>query len=92
MSASSAVVRVVAVEERVELGVVVVAAAAGDRRRQGEAGRVVVGRPVSPSSRNGLYSVAEVVERLAGEGLEGRPALALLAGRDVGRRARSRPG
>ena len=46
-----------------------------------------VGRP-SPSSRNGLYSAAAVFERLAGEGLEGRPALALLAGRDVRRRAR----
>ena len=34
-----------------------------------------------------MYSAAEVFERLAGEGLEGRPALALLAGRDVRRRA-----
>ena len=35
-----------------------------------------------------MYSVPEVLERLAGEGLEGRPALALLAGRHVRRRAR----
>src|SRR4029077_7743809 len=62
----------------------------GDRRRQRQAGRVVVGRPTLPALEGRVDLATEVFERLAGQGLEGRSPLALLARRHV--RRRTRPG
>src|SRR4029079_725310 len=73
--------------ERVRL---VLVPGSGDRRRQREAGRVVVGRPALPVLEERVELATEVFERLAGQGLEGRTPLALLARRHV--RRRTRPG
>ena len=73
-------------QERVgEVGLVV--RAAGDGRRQRELRRPRRRAPGPPRPRGtGCTRIAEIVERLAGERLEGGPALALLARGDVGRR------
>ena len=62
--------------------------ATGDGGREREIGRLVVRGAGLAVLEERVVLAAEVVEGLAGEGLEGRPPLALLARGDVRRRAR----
>ena len=96
MARSSSLAAVLAFggEERVRVvGLVVGVATAGDRRRKRETSGLVVATTTLPVLQEGVVlGLAEAFEGLAGEGLEGRLALARLAGGDIRQAPRTRPG
>src|SRR4051812_19334874 len=78
---------VVGGQERVDEVRFVVPSPAGDRRREREAGGLVVGRACRPVLEERVVLGRPVLDRLAGERLDRRAPLPLLAGCDVRRRA-----